>query len=120
MSALAGGTAIVRTWMIMFAVLGAAIAWAIHLVAMYPLVQVACDRGSSAVLHLVSMLTLVPAVTSGGMALVVARRLRALSARDPWVERSLFAARLGFCMSVVFTGLIVFEWLPAFFLDACP
>jgi cytochrome c oxidase assembly factor CtaG len=98
-----------RAISVWFAALGAPIAWAIHLVAIYPLVAVACRVGSTASIWIVTAACLSVAVLSG----IVGHRLA-----DQGEPRG-FLARASRPTSLFFSLVIVVETLPVLVDDPC-
>lgn len=98
-----------------FALLGGPIAWTAHLLISYPLVPVACDMGTNAILNAVTAAT---ALLSAAAALVgwwAYRRLRG----DPPFDWARFMAVSGALLGAFFVFVIVVEGLPPLLQDAC-
>lgn len=107
-----------------FALLGAAIAWFIHFMACYLLLEVACVlgwqqqqllglNGVAAAIVLTTLVCLPLAVASGVVA------WRATADRNS-AEHATYLGQAGMMLSVLFVGIIVFETLPALVLPPCP
>lgn len=105
-----------RLW---FAFLGGALAWAVHIGARYPLVEVACNSGLGVwVLHAVTALCLGVALAAGVVSWRLCERLETAD-HFPLRRRSLFMARSGIFLSALFAFIIVLEAMPAFMVDPC-
>lgn len=110
-----------------FGALGGAIAWAVHLVVLYPLVDVACATGSVLLLHAVTALTLAVALAAALSCRRFGRVSRGGSgepagdgdARPRQRSRTEFMARAGLWLDVLFAVAIVAEWIPVLLLDPC-
>lgn len=109
---------IVRLWAVLLA---GPLSWAAGLGLDYSLVIVACESGSNAWLHLVSLITLVVASTG---AWIAHREWRRLGGGVPGervgrVERSRFMAALGVMTGVFFSLVIIAQWIASFVLHPC-
>jgi hypothetical protein len=100
-----------------FAFLGAPIAWAIHLMAIYLLVPVACITGTTLALQVVNAGTLAAAVLAGVVGWLHVRRPEGDSERTR--QRVRFMARAAIVFSVFFSLVIVAESLPSVLDDPC-
>ena len=105
----------VRLW---FAALGSPIAWATHLMVMYPLVEVACRWQTSLPLYASSGLLFAVAGLAGVVSWGAVRAMRAHNgATVP--RRMRFMARFGVWSAVLFLILIAGGTLPVLFDDPC-
>ena len=108
-----------------FGLLAGPIAWSLRLLIGYPLVPVACEQGTSILLHLVSAGFLLVTLAGAVVAWWSYRQARdetrtAREGADAWtVERTRFMALLGLLVSGLFALVIVAEWLTVFFTDPC-
>jgi hypothetical protein len=102
------------------AVLGGPAWWALHLGGMYWLIPRACTWGTSTALHLftVAVLGLMARAALSGVQLHRAAA-EAATTDDPTAARDRFLAWTGLAMTVLFTFVVVAEWLPATQLDPC-
>lgn len=104
-----------------FAILGPLAAAFAHQQLSYALVQEACRRHSTVLVHLPVLVGFVLI----GVAWVLARREwersgRRTSVNDPpEVGSATFFPLVGFAMSGFAAALILAQWLPTFFLDPC-
>lgn len=109
-------TRLVRNGPLWFAALAGAVAWALHILIIYPLVRLECRRGSVGLILGVSAACALVALAGGAVAL----RLRDVEAPDPAVtERARLMARTGFLLNVLFFLVIVAETVPVFYTDPC-
>lgn len=112
----------------------APLAWAAHIGARYPLVQVACGSGTSLPLHAVSAACTAVALVGLVAAVATVRRSTRARVSDTAPEQELaplhapdarrlhrigFLARAGVVNSAVFLGAIALEALTAFVHDPC-
>ena len=103
-----------------FAMLGGAIAWALHLCVMYFLVQPVCRLGGETWFHVVTGIALLGCV----LAAVVAWRHREegtgfrhlIDGEGSWKS---FVALFGLVSSSLFAYAIVYQWLPVLTTAAC-
>jgi hypothetical protein len=108
-----------------FALLAGPIAWSLRLLIGYPLVSVACEQGTSYLLHLVSATFLLLTLAGGAVGWWSYRRIRrgdrgAGQETDDWtLERTRFLVLLSLLGSGLFALVIVAEWIPVFFTDPC-
>lgn len=107
----------VSTSRLLAGVLGPAVAWALHIGLLYPLVLLACRLGTEAVLHGVTVVTAALALAFGASSFLVLRRLPAAS--DEPLSQQRFLARTGVLASALFFVVIVIEGLPVLFHDPC-
>lgn len=112
--------------LLLYAVLGAPIAWSLHLLTSYFLVALACTTGWSGVVAALLAVTVVfglAAVGSGVVAYQSWRRLTAAAPRRTALNetgaRSSFFMLVGIAMAGVFFLIIVLAGLPPFFLPMC-
>ena len=113
---------------IVFATLGAPVAWAVHLGLCYFLVALACTtawRGAGVTIAIL-VATLVLAAVSVASGVFAYRRWRAMGGGDGWDQalsspggKGGFYWMLGVLMSGLFTLVIVLEGLGPLFVDAC-
>lgn len=120
-----------RLW---FGLLGSAVAWFIHLVAVYTLAEAACVtgfpwfavggvHGASLLIVAVTLLLLALAVASGYVAYWNGRQLdREHDGRYASTDRGVgrHMARGGVYLAVTFVFIIASETLPVFFMHPCP
>lgn len=103
-----------------YAMLGSAVAWAIHLSVMYFLVQPVCRLGGEAWFHVVTVVALIMCIAAG----IAAWRHRPddatfehlFNGEGGW--RS-FVALFGVVASALFTYAIVYQWLPVLTTATC-
>jgi hypothetical protein len=96
-------------------------AFLFNLEAAYALVPVACNAGTVLLVHLVHLVSLALAVVGGLLALRVWRRSGAAwpGGEGGRISRTQFMAGLGILMSLMFTVVILAQWIPSFILDPC-
>jgi hypothetical protein len=105
----------VRLW---FGALGGPVAWAIHLMVMYPLVEIACRFETSAPLYAASVVLFGAAALAGLTSWLTLRLMRGRNgATVP--RRVRFMASFGAMAAVLFMVFIVGGTLPVFFDDPC-
>lgn len=105
----------VRLW---FGALGSPIAWAIHLMTMYPLVELACRWQTAMPLYAVSALLFSVAALAGMVSWHILRLMRRRNgATVP--RRVRFMASAGLMAAVLFGVAIGGGTLPVFFDDPC-
>lgn len=92
------------------------VAWALHLMVSYLLVQPVCRGGGVAALHAVTMATLLMAL--GGMALSW-RQLPGREAASSRIDRTRFLACGGVLISALSAAVILLEGVPNFMLSPC-
>ena len=92
--------------------LGGAVAWSVHLLAMYAFLPVACAAGSTWPIHVITLLSVAATLAACAAALAVRRRQGATSA-----ERWMALASL--LLNALFLFSIVVEGLPALILRPC-
>ncbi len=98
--------------------LGGPVAWAIHLMVMYPLVEVACRWQTTLPLYITSAVLFLGATLAGLMCWYTLRLLRGRNgATVP--RRARFMASTGLMGAVLFAILIVGGTVPVFFDDPC-
>jgi cytochrome c oxidase assembly factor CtaG len=95
---------------LLLGVLGGPIAWSLHLLVSYPLVPLACRRGSDLPLHLVTAVTAALALASGVLAWRAGRGARG---------RDRFMADAGFLLSAGFLVAVLAGGLPVLLQDPC-
>jgi hypothetical protein len=100
-----------------FAFLGAPIAWAVHLMTIYPLVPVACVTGTTVWLQVVNVLTLAAAVLAGVAGWCYLRPPE--DASETTRRRVRFMACAAIVFSIYFSFVIVAESLPSVLGDPC-
>jgi len=109
-------------FLLWFGVLAAPVAWALHLQAMYVLTQSACARHTMLPLHLATIVLLAVSVLS---ILVGWRDWNRIGTDWPSgieggvIGRSRFLATVGVFMSMLFTLVIVCQWLTVLFFSPC-
>lgn len=104
-----------------FAVLAGPLAWMLGLNAEYSLVRVACAKDSTLSLHLVSLATLLLALSGGWVAW---REWTRAGRRDPGEEggvipRTRMMAVLGLMASALFSLAILAQWTASLFFHPC-
>lgn len=103
-----------------FAMLGPPLAWALHFVVMYFLVQPVCRLGGEASFHIATVVMVIVTIAAGFVAWQHREpkgSIRDLANRlDNW--RS-FVAFFGVALSVMFTYAIVYQWIPVLQFGAC-
>jgi hypothetical protein len=110
----------VSTRRLIAGLLGPAIAWALHLGFIYPLVLLACRLGTDALLHGVTLATALLALAFGASSLLALRKLPApAEGEDRALAQARFLARAGIFSCGLFVTVIVVEGLPVFFEDPC-
>lgn len=105
-----------------FSVLAAPAAWMLQLATTYALVPIACHVGRPALMHLPTLLFLVVALASVWGAWRAWGRANGTWAResdDGQVARIRFLAAFGLMSSMLFTLVIVGQWVPAIVIDPC-
>jgi hypothetical protein len=108
----------ISNMMLWFGALGPPIAWAIHLMTMYPLVEVACRLQSTLPLYGMSAVLVLMNAAAGLVSWYYLRFMRTRNgATVP--RRVRFMARAGLAASALFMIVIVAQTLPVFFDDPC-
>lgn len=114
-----------------FTFLGGPLAWSAHLLTSFPLVPLACERGSTLHLNLVTAATLSVALAAAATGYLALRRLRSGARSTPGPgagdgegsreapRRALFMARVGLWTSLLFAFVIVVEGLPPILQNPC-
>lgn len=108
-----------------FALLGGPAAWTAHLLASYPLVPLACDTGSTALLNILTAATAMVAAAAAGTGWWAYRRARgagapdAPGAGDASETRAGFMGLAGLLVALLFTFAISIEGLPPLLVDPC-
>jgi hypothetical protein len=105
-----GGRA--RLW---FGALGAPIAWALHFVIAYPLVEWACRTGSTFALWASFVVAAIAIVASGAAALSLARE----PGDDRTAARRRFMGRSGLLLALLLLFALAAEWAPLVGGDPC-
>jgi hypothetical protein len=107
-----------RDWLLVYAVLGGPVAWAVHLTLLYPLVHVACAWGSEMVLHAITIST---SLVAAGTVAVGWRYLRHPPAEVPEVvgRRVRTMSYIGMVLGLLFLFVIWIEAIPSFIGDPC-
>lgn len=110
-----------RRFALWFALLAGPVAWAIGLNAAYSLVLVACVRGTTLPLHLVSLSTLLLAGSGGVMGWREWQRVgRSVPSDAPGPgARTRFLAALAAAGSAYFALAILAQWIGIFLLHPC-
>ncbi|MDP8925095.1 MAG: hypothetical protein M3O34_19795 [Chloroflexota bacterium] len=106
------GPALRRQLLLWSGALGGAVAWSLHLLAIYGLLPLACAAGSTWPIHVVTLLTAAATLGACAAALAVRRRDGATPA-----ERWMALASL--LLDGLFFFSIVVEGLPALILGPC-
>lgn len=104
-----------------FAVLAGPLAWMLGLNAGYGFVRVACAKNTNLPIHLVSLATLLLALSGGWVAW---REWKRTGRRWPGeaggpLARSEFMAAIGLMASALFSLGIVLQWVAALFFNPC-
>jgi hypothetical protein len=111
-----------RAWRLWFGLLGAPLAWALHLVVSYPVVPLACATGSAVILHAITIITALVAACAGVIAWQDFRSIDVRGDRAPGdaiqVNRK-FLAGLGVSLSLFFLLVILVEGWPVTLQDSC-
>ena len=112
------GRGIALLW---FAVLAGPLAWMLGLNAEYSLVRVACAKDSTLSLHLVSLATLLLALSGGWVAW---REWGRAGREDPGeaggvIPRTRMMAVLGLMASALFSLAILLQWTASLFFHPC-
>jgi hypothetical protein len=113
---------------LLFAVLGAPVAWSLHFLLIYFLVTLFCTTGSRGAGVAVGIATALFAVISAAAGVVAYRGWRRTGAAGGWdravteadQHRSSFLLMMGMLAGALFTLLIFTEALPTLFVQACP
>jgi hypothetical protein len=102
-------------------VVGAPLIFLIHLEVAYLLVPLACDAGTSLVVHGAAVVAIALAAGTGLLALGTWRRRGAEwpDASASPVSRDLFLGVVGGLLSALVVLAIVAQWIPMFFLSPC-
>jgi hypothetical protein len=104
-----------------FAFLGGPAGWTAHLLASFPLVPVACDMGTNALLNAITAVTALVCAAAAVTGWIALRRLPAGqpgTVGDPF-GRARFMARAGIILGIFFTFVTLVEGLPPLLHDAC-
>jgi hypothetical protein len=111
----------VNVLVLWFGVLAAPIAWAIHLMVVYPWVHIACERGSRVGLHLASAVALAVAILGAIVAYSLWKKLEVgiLESMGGQAGRVAFMSMGGLVMAMMMALGIVYAWIPIFVLDPC-
>ncbi|MDP9369755.1 MAG: hypothetical protein M3Q03_16045, partial [Chloroflexota bacterium] len=108
-------------WSLWFGVLGAPVAWSLHLLVSYTLVSPVCFDGGIIALHLISLALAAVALAAGLVTLREWRRTRGRGQVDihGTGSRRGFMALFGVLASVVFFVGLLMAWVPIFVVDPC-
>lgn len=121
----------VRTWQLWFSLAAGIVAWALHLMIVYPITSLTCEWGwfPSTILGLsglkfVQLVVTIVAALLVGFALVLAlnnwRSLRAAVPDDqPEAARVPFMAYMGVLLNIVFLASILLAIVPILVLEPC-
>lgn len=103
-----------------FALWGGLVAWGTHLLVAMGLVGVACTHGLSWLVHVVTGVTAMVAAAATATGVAVHRRARGTDS-SLWevASREMFLSVVGVLLSGLGLLLIVFEGVPALFVDPC-
>lgn len=104
------------------AALGPPIAWGLQLQIVYALLETVCSTGWHLLLHVITLLLLAGALAAGWLAWRIWRREQFAwpSDRDGGIAgRTRFFAAAGLMSGVIFSTVIVAQWIPALALDPC-
>jgi heme/copper-type cytochrome/quinol oxidase subunit 2 len=103
-----------------FGVLGGPIAALCNVMTDYPAVDRACVNNSTAVLHVLTVVFLVVALSAGWTAWSFRQRAGDVSSTAGGVlPRSQFMGTLGIMTASVAVFGMILQWIPIFFLGAC-
>ena len=109
-----------RSGWLVVAFLSSHVAWALHLMIVYPLVPAACAMGSDWPLHLVSAITVALTVSGGLFSWGLLRQAKLLATSERRrAQRARFLAWSGVAFGIAYTVVVIAEWLPVFFHGAC-
>lgn len=99
---------------LLLGVLGPAIAWALHIGLVYPLVLLACELGTNAPLYVVTAATALLSLAFGFSSWRALRRLPPPEQGhdEPMLSQARFLARTGVWSSVLFLVVILAESVP--------
>ncbi len=108
-------------WSLWFGVLGAPLAWSLHLLVSYTLVPPICWDGGIIALHLISLALAAVALAAGLIAWREWRQTRASGQEDihGTGSRPGFMALFGVFASVIFFVGILLIWAPIFVVNPC-
>lgn len=109
-------------WLLTWAVIGAPVAWAVHLGARYPLVPLACGQESELILHAVTAASASGILLAGAASWRLFEKARGSSsveAESIRCQRLRYLAAFGMGMSLLFLLVVGSELLPTFFVDPC-
>lgn len=109
-------------FLLWFGFLGGPIAWSARLLISYPLVPVACDLGSELILHAVTAVTALLAISAGAVSLWNQRRLGNATEADAGAEMSrwpIHFARAGAWLSALFLLAILAEGMTVLLESPC-
>jgi len=105
-----------------FAFLGGPIAWSAHLLASYPLVSIACQLGSTTLLHAITAVTAAIAAAAALTGWLAYRRVRTggpTAGPADRFARARFMAISGLALGILFTFVILVEGMPPMLHDPC-
>jgi hypothetical protein len=109
-----------------FAVLGAPLAWVVHLGVSYFLVALGCSTRWSGTDAALAVATLLLAAVAAGAGLVAHRAWRQVRVQQAWLTsmgeprgRSSFLTLVGVGVAAIFTLLILLAGLPPLFVPTC-
>jgi hypothetical protein len=115
--------AITAAWI---GILAGPAAWILQLLLSYPLAQLSCHAGftdqHTISLHVISLGCLLLAAFGGWTALATigfTRQRPSISDGGDRIDRSRFMALLGLMTSALFALVILFTWVPPFFIHDC-
>ena len=103
-------------------ILGPPIAWLLHFQINYALVPHVCATHNHITLHLTSIFFLAASIASGVLAWSLLRQPVAPEQAmevETMFDRPRFMAQVGMMMSVLFTLIIISQWIACFMIDPC-
>jgi hypothetical protein len=107
------------TWILWAGILAGPLAFALNLQTNYMLVDLACDRNSRGVLHIVPAVVFLFIAGAAVLSWNAFRGLEAAAASSGPALRAKFMALLGVLSNVLFILLVVSQWIPIFTLHPC-
>ncbi len=104
-----------------FGMLAGPVSWFLHLNVSYALVRKICETGDIWLLHLTTLVTLVPALAGVAVAWLSWRRLREpkVTTGPGTLGRSRFMALGGLGLSGFFALTLLVAWIPDFLIEPC-